>query len=478
MKRNTVIQLLRLLSKEEITKLGKFLRSPYFNNSKPIIALFEQYRKLHPDYLAKRIKPHKFWEKIYPDKPFSEQQYWWLTHKLRTLIEQFLIAEETLHNPQTAKQQLIHAYRQRNAHPLFEKETISLLGELEKQPFQDIHSYASSLWLKHDYFFNPLTDKYGGAHYSVEDAMEELDRFYILAKLRFAAEIKNRERIFFKKVPIKLLDECLMASDEYMEKNPAFLMYKNVLDLYEPEKAETAFHKGKKLLENKFSFLSMHDQNEVMLNLRNYAIRQLNKGKINFWREIFELYKLGFKLDLIVVDGKISEATFGNIVKAGCVAKEFDWTENFIKSHEEHLDEEVRKDAKALSHGVLFLHKKEYEKAIDLLNNHEFSQILHQMNGRTTTIKAWFYLFKKDKNLYDVFLSKLSANEKYFRRLEKVTDQRKEYAINFILAVKKMTDLIFMKIKIEEIKIKMNKYLSGNKLIGDKLWILEKVHEL
>ncbi len=222
MKRNSVTELLRLLTKEEITRLGKFLRSPYFNNSKLVVNLYDQYRKLHPDYQPKRIKPQKFWSKMYPDKPFSEQQYWWLAHKLRTLIEQFLITEETNNNQQTAKQQLIHAYRQRNAHSLFEKETKSLLHKIEKRPHQDIHSYSESLLLKHDYFFNPLTDKYGGALYSVEDAMEDLDRFYLLAKLRFAAEINNRERIFSKKVPIKLLNECLTASDEYIEENSRF----------------------------------------------------------------------------------------------------------------------------------------------------------------------------------------------------------------------------------------------------------------
>ncbi|HFA48259.1 MAG TPA: hypothetical protein ENJ95_04485, partial [Bacteroidetes bacterium] len=226
------------------------------------------------------------WKKLFSDIPFNDNKYWNICFTFGKLMEKFLVVLQLDAQPKEEKKILIRALGQRNIYKFFEKETKKLTEHIKKQSYQDIHSYSETMWLKHDYFFSPLTDKYGGAIYSVEDAMEDLDRFYVLAKLRLASEIKNRERIFSKKVPVQLLEESILASEQYVEENIAFLMYKNVLDLYVPEKAEMAFENGKELLKDKYALLSKHDQNEVMLNLRNYAIRQLNKGKTNFWREI------------------------------------------------------------------------------------------------------------------------------------------------------------------------------------------------
>ena len=226
MKRNSAIQLLRLLSEEELRRLSKFLRSPYFNNTPTLLTLFEQLRKWHPEYEERRIRPQIIWKKLHPGKAFSEQKYWWSNFKLRTLIEQFMTVEEMLGNKHECKKQLIKSHQRRNAQGLFEKETEGLLNELKEQPHQDIHFYLDSMWLKHDYFFSPQTDKYGGAMYSVEDVMDDLDRFYALAKLKFSCEIKNRERIFSKQVPLQLLEECISTSSQYITENPAYLIFR------------------------------------------------------------------------------------------------------------------------------------------------------------------------------------------------------------------------------------------------------------
>lgn len=478
MKRNTATQLLKHLTEEELRKLSKFLRSPYFNYSPSITTLFECLRKCHPAYEPQRIKPHLYWKKIFPEKKFSEQGYWKLNFKLRCLIERFMAVEQMEGNETEFKKQLIKSHAQRHAHSLFENETKYLVDKINAQSTQDIHSYSESLWLKHDYFFNALTDKYGGAIYSVEDAMQELDRFYLLAKLRFAAEIKNRERIFSKKTPIDLLEESMAASKKHEVENPAFLMYKNVLDLYVPEKAEAAFINGKKLLESQFSLLSKHDQNEVMLNLRNYAIRQLNKGKAEYWQKIFELYKLGLELDLIVNNGKISDAAFGNIVKIGCVTKALGWTEQFIYDYEKYLDSEVRGDAKILGLGILNLHKRNFKKTIDLISQHEFSQILHQLNARITVVKAWFYQFLINPGLYELLHSKLEADEKYFRRNKIISEQKKLSHINFVLATKKISELFYQNFDGRTIRFKMKNYLNKEKHIADKKWLFEVIEEM
>ena len=478
MHRNTSVQLLRLLSSEEIRRLGRFLRSPYFNYSHRVISLFEQLRKHHPDYDAQKIKPVILWEKLHPEATFEVQKYWKLNFKLCRLVERFMALEEMERDQFNYKKHLLNAYSRRHAKALFAKETKSLVVQIQSQAYQDIQSYDKAFWLKHDYFFNTVTDKYGQALYSVEDAMDDLDRFYTLAKLQFASEIKNREQIFAKKIPLKLLDECISTSHAFESKNPAYSMYRMVLLLYDKDKSEEAFYNGKELLAFHFASLSRHDQNEILLNLRNYAIRQVNKGNTLFWRELLDLYKLGLDLDLIVDNDKISDAAFGNIVKAGCVAKEFAWTEEFIRSHEQFLNKELRADTKILSMGILYFEKEEFQQVIELFSQHSFSQLLHQMSSRVTLIKSWFNEFQKDKNLYTVLSAKLESAEKFFRRNKAISKQKKQMHLNFILATRQLADLIYQGKSTKTIKEKMLKYLSIRSNMATKKWFLDKLNTL
>ena len=469
------LKLLRSLNKDEFFRLGKFLCSPFYSYSKASIALYEYLKKYYPDFDSKKLTKEKVWTKLFPGKPFNENSYWKLCFSFFKLLEKFLVALQLEAQPNEEKKMFIRALGQRHVYGLFVKESKTLLNEIEKQPYQDIHSYSDSLWLKHDYFFNSLTDKYGNAAYTVEDAMEDLDRFYLLAKLRFAAEIKNRERMFSKKVPIKLLEECLEASDEYAAENPTYLMYKNVLHLYMPEKAEAAYQKGKKLLEEQFFLMSKHDQNEVMLNLRNYAIRELNKGRKSFLEEVFALFKVGIKLDLIVVDGKISEATFGNIAKVACGVKEFEWAENFIESYEKYLDEKVREDARTQILLTLHFEKDDFDETIRLYGQHEISNKLHRLSADLIFMKAWFSKFEKDKQLYDLLISTLGRFQKFNQRRKDIPEQRKMQMINFILPLRQLSVLVYRKETVETIEKKMNRYLSDEKEIFSKTWLKEMV---
>lgn len=477
MKRNTVVELLRLLSKEEITRLGKFLQSPYFNNSKLVVVLFEQYRRLHPAYSEKQVKPEKFWEKLHPGKPYVAQKYWWLAHKLRGLIEQFLVSEESTNDQRMYKRQLINAYRKRNAQPLFEKESLVLLDHLHEQPFQDFQYYADCFWLKHDYFFNPSTDKYGKAKYSVEDAMQDLDRFYLLAKLRLSAEIKTREALFSKKVPIRLLEECQAASVEFTKENVAFLIYQKVLELFHPKKAVSAYWEGKQLLEEQHAHLSKYDQHEVMLNLRNYAIRQLHKGGKRSLSELFELYQLGIKLDLLIVDGKISESNFSNMVKVACGVKEFDWAAQFITEFEPYLDEEVKADAKVQGLGFLYFEKGAYEDAISLYSQYQFTNPLHQMVTKVTILKAWFCRYQQDKQLHNLMISSIEAVMRFYKRDKNMATLKKAPLIHFVQALRQLVVLINKKESSKKIRAKMEAYLNGEKELVAKGWLQQMVQE-
>jgi len=275
-----------------------------------------------------------------------------------------------------------------------------------------------------------------------------------------------------------MVEESKKLGDHFSSENPIFLIYKNILGLYDPEKNEQAYQDGKKLLNQYFQKISKQDQIAILLNLRNYVIRKINIGLTNFYDDLLELYKLGLQLDIIVDNKKISEGDFTNIVLAGCVVKEFEWTKQFIETYKNRLDEIIRNDAIALSKASLHFHMKEYSETIDLLNNHQFQQIFHQLKGRTLLIRTWFEQFLLNDDYYELLIAQLEAFEKLIRRNDIVASHKKEGYLNFILATKHLSDFISQNKPPGEIKMKMKKYLEESRKIILKKWIEEKVDSL
>lgn len=472
MQANKPVQLLRLLSEEELRRMSKFLRSPYFNYSQPVVALFEQLRKHHPDYSAKTLTPEKIWKKAFPEQVFDGQKYWKLLTKLRNLIERFLAIEEVDKNERNYKRNLISALGKRNAHHLFAKETQNLIQRISSQPFQDAQSYQDNFELKRDYFFHTLTDKYRQAEYEVADAMHDLDRFFVMSKLRLASEVKNRERMFSEKIELELMEECSDLANRYILENPVFFIYRKVIELYDDKKSEPAFLDIKELLFHHIERIGQKDQLSILLSLRNYAVSRINKGDSTYLKKLFELYKLGLENDLTLQNGKINEGAFLNIVHLGSLEKEYDWVAQFIEEYKAYLPEEIREDATSLAYARYFKFQNMYQSTIDVLLNHQFKNILYQTNARGLLIQSWFEEFLINSGNHEMLVAQIEAFKKFIRRQKGFSEEKKNGYLNYLRYTRKLADIILEnrpKVEFE----KFTKNIADAKVVVQKKWLLE-----
>ena len=478
MQKSKLIKLLKTLNKEEFDRLSLFLKSPFHNTNPNITKLYGYIKKYQSDLNSPKLERTKVYSKIFPYKNFDANKMRKLMSAFTQCLQHYLVELELERENFQKRKWLVKALGHRNAFDLFEKETKILLGELENLPYRDIHVYEKSLWLKHDYYFHPLTDKHHEPKIGIEDVMDDLDRFFVLAKLQFGSEMKNRERIYSKKYPIRLLEESIEIGDVFNKENPVFLFYKNIFELYDPEKSKSAYENGKQLLTKHLKEISKDDQINILVSLRNYIIQKINSGLVSHFKDLLEIYKLGLELHIIINNNKIKEADFTNIVHAGCMQKEFDWTEKFINDYEKNLDKSVREDAKILALAILYFHSKNYDEAMNKLGQHQFVHPLYQLTTKTFLMRLWFEKFYENNDYYDFLLAQLDAFEKYIRRNTSISTFKKEENLNLILAIKKMANYIYQKKSAKEIIEKMKLFLADEKRIIAIRWIEEKLNQL
>ena len=110
MYKTKLIQYLKTFTKTEITQFGKFLQSPYFNNSKLLIQLFQVLKKHHPDFDSKVLERRRISRKLFPNQKFQEKKLSNLFSDMDKLIEKFWIVEHIEQKSKLFKKQRLKGF--------------------------------------------------------------------------------------------------------------------------------------------------------------------------------------------------------------------------------------------------------------------------------------------------------------------------------------------------------------------------------
>lgn len=473
-----LIKLLKLLSKEEMFRLGKFLRSPFFNYTSSFISFYEILKKQYPDFEEKKWKPEKIWGKIFPAKPFHAQKFWRLCSDLSLLIEKYLIQLELENTDAQSEKLLIQAYSQRNAYSFFEKENQKRIAKLTALPFRDAEHYSEIAALNFNHFFHVQTPKHTLNDGVLEKLMSQIDAQFVLSKMRLASEFKNRERILKRQYNLHFLPDILQKGQSgFMEDNAVFQLYRVLFELYENPSEERHFFSLKNLLATEISNLRRLDQSLLLTQLINYGVQKINTGKDIYYVECLDLYKLGLDSDLVLENGQINEAVYGNIALLGCRAKEFTWTLEFIENYSTYLDLKNRADAQSLAKGILFFHQGDFEKAFDLLTNHSFGHF-YQPKARLQLIKSLYELFINDNSWFDFMNSQIDAFNAFLRRNVVLSENKIKAHLNYLKITKSLIKIVFSKKNPSNFQKNLIQEIESLQPIISQKWLLKKAKEL
>ncbi len=90
MTNSKLVQLLRTFSKDEFRSFGKFVRSPYFYKDKSVIKLYKALKQFYPAFNSGRLKKSFVFEKMFPEKQYSDSQMKYLMSEMFSMGKRFL----------------------------------------------------------------------------------------------------------------------------------------------------------------------------------------------------------------------------------------------------------------------------------------------------------------------------------------------------------------------------------------------------
>ena len=306
----------------EWKRFGRFLQSPYHNTNEQVIILYTYLKKAFPFKDLKMLEQQRIYKKVYGNTPFKLNNFQKCCSDLYRLATDFVVDVQLQKEQRQREKILIDALAERN-YELFKGASQQLIKEIETQEyFLDGDDFLLLFQLNNELHHHLQTDTFNAQQIEFEVSSIYLNAFYEDYRLQFDAEIVGNKNFLNIKMG-------LASNKNYQLRN----LFQEIIDLHKNKKLEQYFKLKKKLLQQ-WSFLKKRHKTNLVVHLLNFSFTNELIMKEFGYREAFNMYKLGVEDKLFIIGGKMRDVEFVNIAVIGLSLKEYDWTENFIRSHQ------------------------------------------------------------------------------------------------------------------------------------------------
>ena len=477
MKKSKAISLLMSFSKEELKDFGLVVKSPYFTREKIHLRLFDILKKYHPLYPENKVEKKKIYRLLYPDREYNDGA-------MKNIISDFLKLEtdylrikgmrsDNFYNEHFLMKELI----KRNEPVLFgktRKKTEVFLNSTYKNQTYFLNNIlmdeiTENFYTKiHDRFISPEFEK---------SLLENSLLYTILQILYFNSKILNTNKLVKEIKNETIFDEEVSGFLEgkgavYLKQvyiNSHYLMYKLL-----KTGNEKYFFELKKILTTRHIEIEKFTLRTLFTSIENYAVGKINSGILDFYRELFFIYRF-------MTEQKLYSGSFGhmrhifylNTVSIGLEAGEMKWTEKFINDYKNEVYDEFRESSYNLASAILCYWKKDFENAFRLASKIQQDDFAFKINIRSLYLKIYF-----DLNETESFYSHIDAMKQFYTKSKQVPGNFRKLLPDYV----NYTKLLFnIKNGLSNEKtdlVKIKREITGNKSLMNKTWLLRKVIEL
>ena len=436
MQKSKLVQVLSALNKREKQQFRRFVKSPYFNTRTESLKLLDYLLKKEQE--ATDLDRQQAFKAIWGRKEWDDSQMRLEISYLYKLLKRYLAQLNFEADEEAFSLRLLRQLRERQLERVFTIEQKRLERHLEAQPYRDANF--------HEVQFNKESEANGmyGQQYlrlpnpHLQAKIDHLDQFYLMIKLKEACEMRNRERILgipYQQHLIPEIRQFLAKHPDWLQESPSLQIYLSILTLQDHESnpnVEQMEHL-RSLLQINYPSLNPEEARGMFKHAVNYCIRQVNRSQAGFKNILFHLYEQGLQNQLLSSSGQITPSDFINISLIALQLGKEDWASDFIEQYQHSLPEQGRENAYYLTLAHLYRYQGHLSKAIQLLQEVQFSDISYQLNARMLLLFLFY-----DQQEWESALYHIEAFQIFVRRQKQLFRDRKKAYINQLTLSRKL----------------------------------------
>ena len=433
MENSKLIQLLKTMKGENWNRLHDFVRSPYFNKNEELILFFEYIRSLYPDFSSRRLLKEHVFEQVFPGKPFNKKQFNHLQNYLLRLVEQFLAHQLLKEDLIEQGKRNLNYYLETRLEKHYDFKRGQLKRKLEAAQYRDEDFFYS------DFSFSKIENerfiiqRQRIADETIQNASEALDTFYAIQKLKFLAEILDRQKKFPQSYTIYDFETLYeQVQQKKYQDTPYVQVYLQLVQMLLEEENSAHYDRFRALLEQSIQELKPKDLKRLFLFAINYCVRKIAAGHA-FHDRLLNLYTSGLENGTLLEYGTLSPWTYKNVIQLGLALGKMEWVEQFIDLYVRKLPLNYREDAFHYNMAALYYAKEDYKHAMLYLNRVQYSDVAYKLWSKELLLKIYFELEE-----YEAHNSLLISFEQLIKRNKQIPKPQREAYKNFIRIMGKL----------------------------------------
>jgi len=472
MKNSKLYSILQAFDKYEQNRCRKYVQSPYFNVNEELIQLFETLIDHINETPEDELCKEEVWCVLQPSKRYDDVRFRKYCSDLLKLVEGFLAQEVYEDRRLDQANNLIEAVGERKLEKLYKSTMRRARRLLEKQKYRHASYFYHNYEVEKNYYELTQFNIKREVKSNIEQIINNLDWFYLAEKLKYLCEVQSRKVVASHDYKVLFTDEILM----HLNKNtydsiPPVAIYFQIYKALEENEEPSHYYKLKELL-NKYGLtFPKSEASEIYTFALNYCTQQINKGKPDFLKEIFDLYKDLLEKEILIQNGELAPWHFRNIVVVGLRLGEYDWIERFIHEYNIFVPESFRENAISFNLANLYFYQKKYNKVIELLQTVEYEDFSYNLNSKLTLLLTYY-----ETDEIEALYSLMESFRAYLNRHKNFPEYRRRPYMNLIKYTKKLTKILpgeQDKLK----KLTQEVEQVGNNIANAK-WLKEKIAEL
>ena len=480
--KSKLLDLLDLLTPYELNQLHKLVYSPFFNKHEKTRILLDYIIEVGPGNEDEELlNKETAFRIMFPGEDYDVQKVKDVMSPLTKLVETYLMQKSLEGMSGDQAIYLMRELRERKADKYFAATERQLRQMLDKQKRLDSEHFWLSYQLETEVDKHFMAKLERAAHPSLQARADNLDRYYMLNKLKMACEMINRSNIIKASYQMHLVDEIHDHIEKHIEEfadAPVILAYNfNLLALKNPD-VEKYYEDLIAFLNDNFDLIGNDEAVGLYDYAKNYCIKKINSGKSIYLQKLFEVYRSLINNGLIYQGSYMSQWDYKNIVTVATRLKAFEWCLEFIEEQKAKLDPQHRENAYTYNLAMYHYSCGNYEGTMELLRDVEFTDVYYNLGGKTTLMKTYYEL-----NEMEAFFGMIDSFKAYLKRNKLISEYQYKVNSNLLRFAQKLA------------KLKRDKdFLSGSKFgkelkgISEKIettseitnidWLKEKVEEL
>lgn len=330
--KNKLFRLVSVLHEEEKNEVTKFIQSKLQDPTDDSFRLWKLLRKEgSAGSTGKDVKALLF-QKLYGKKAeYDDAKMRKLMSRLCVLLERYLIMKRLDQKPAQYSQLLVESLETRSDYGLFMEFVEERLAELERLPYRGRAYFEERANLYRTVFFHQETVKVDKGLAYLSQYISDFDKFFIITTLQNGIEWLSQKGRKTESARPLLLDATAAAADGLADEK----LPKLFLDLYRLYAGHASGVVDLSMLrsqvEQSLPLLEEIGQRMALKSAINYAIKCMNLGHQHYRRFLFEMYRIGMQVGLLVHgDNSIPSLTFINILSVAVTEGEFGWARAFL----------------------------------------------------------------------------------------------------------------------------------------------------